>query len=352
MEFFVRLHDAAGVVHKKFQPKFDDGATLNELKEKIKSILKIDNDYQLLYSVNGDEITGLDSTTLAGLNLKNGDTIIVKHLNVDVWDIVIKRAVEIKKKDTIVQPEVAQHTLDLIKLLEESKFFNCYYRLLDEMERISGETKEFFGGDSVTMQTATQQFFFDYLKAQDILRDPRSFAVNFERKIGGIHPGCVATVCYDGTNDKYFIKTHHTGPTKTSYKSALPPNLREVFAYVLLEAIGLGPECHFYGPIPGDYKMNLDEFLTNKPQCVDTKVNFREVGQMSAFAQTIDANTRMKVGKNLVQAWKMSECVDAAVKEVTSVKERIRAKGGIIEDTDDFNKYAEGVKHNISLFSN
>jgi hypothetical protein len=95
--------------------------------------------------------------------------------------------------------------------------------------------------------------------------------------------------------------------------------------------------------------MDLDKFQTNKPQCVDTA---RQVGQVSAFAQTIDANTRMKAGKNLVQTWKMSECVDAAVKEVTSVKERIRAKGGIIEDIDDFNKYVEGVKHNISLFSN
>ena len=72
---------------------------------------------------------------------------------------------------------------------------------------------------------------------------------------------------------------------------------------------------------------------------------------MGALAQTIDANTRMEVGRNLVKAWKMSECVDAAVREVTLIKERIRAKGGIIENTGDFNKYVEGVRHNISLFN-
>jgi hypothetical protein len=141
-----------------------------------------------------------------------------------MWANVIKRAVGIKSNDTIDQPKAAQHTLELIGLLEESKFFLCYHRLLDEMERISSETKEYFGGDSVTMQATTQQFFFEYLIAQHILKDPRSFAVNFGRKIGGIHSGCVATVCYDGTNDKYFIKTHHMGRTKSSKsKSALPP---------------------------------------------------------------------------------------------------------------------------------
>ena len=97
--------------------------------------------------------------------------------------------------------------------------------------------------------------------------------------------------------------------------------------------------------------MDLLKFKTNKPQCVDTLVNIRQVNQMSAFAQTIDANTRMKVGQNLVQAWKMLECVDAAVKKVTLIKERIRCNGGIIEDTGDLNKYVEGIRHNISLFN-
>ena len=97
--------------------------------------------------------------------------------------------------------------------------------------------------------------------------------------------------------------------------------------------------------------MDLRKFQTNKPQCVDTLINARQIGQMSAFAQTIDASTRMEVAKNLVQAWKISECIDAAIKELTSVKERIRAKGGIIEDTGDFNKYVEGIRHNISLFN-
>ncbi|KAE9546207.1 hypothetical protein FO519_010581, partial [Halicephalobus sp. NKZ332] len=83
--------------------------------------------------------------------------------------------------------------------------------------------------------------------------------------------------------------------------------------------------------------MNLNHFQTRKPQCVDTMVNVRSVGKMSAFAQTIDANERMKFGQNIVQKWNISERVDVAVNEVTSIKERIRAKGGIIEGTGDFN---------------
>ncbi|KAE9546908.1 hypothetical protein FO519_009881 [Halicephalobus sp. NKZ332] len=87
----------------------------------------------------------------------------------------------------------------------------------------------------------------------------------------------------------------------------------------------------------GEYEMNLNHFQTRKPQCVDTMVNVRSVGKMSAFAQTIDATERMKFGQNIVQQWNISERVDVAVNEVTSIKERIRAKGGIIEDTNDFN---------------
>ncbi|KAE9547503.1 hypothetical protein FO519_009284 [Halicephalobus sp. NKZ332] len=93
----------------------------------------------------------------------------------------------------------------------------------------------------------------------------------------------------------------------------------------------------------GEYEMNLNHFQTRKPQCVDTMVNVRSVGKMSAFAQTIDANERMKFGQNIVQKWNISERVDVAVNEVTSIKERIRAKGGIIEDTNDFNKPIRAV---------
>lgn len=136
---------------------------------------------------------------------------------------MVKRAADIKSKDTMDQPKAAQHTLELIELLEESKFFLCYHRLLDEMERISRETKEYFGGDSTTMEVATRQYFFDWLTAHEYLKESRSFDVNFGRKIGGIHSGCIATVCYDGTNDMYFIKTHHMRPTKSSSKSTFPP---------------------------------------------------------------------------------------------------------------------------------
>lgn len=140
-----------------------------------------------------------------------------------MWVNVVKRATEIKSKDTTDQPKAAQHTLDLIKLLEESKFILCYYRLLDELERISSETKEYFGGHIGTMEAATRQYFFDWLKSHGNLKESRSFDINFEGKTDGIHSGCIATVCYDGTNDKYFIKTHHMGSTKTSSKSTFPP---------------------------------------------------------------------------------------------------------------------------------
>lgn len=99
------------------------------------------------------------------------------------------------------------------------------------------------------------------------------------------------------------------------------------------------------------YKIDPDDFKRAKPQCVDTAVNVRKVGQLSAFAQTITAKERMEFGQRIARQWKLLECLDDAVNKVISVKKRIRSKGGVIEDTNDFDKYLADIKHNIDFFS-
>uniref|UniRef100_A0A914D316 Ubiquitin-like domain-containing protein n=1 Tax=Acrobeloides nanus TaxID=290746 RepID=A0A914D316_9BILA len=71
------------------------------------------------------------------------------------------------------------------------------------------------------------------------------------------NPHWIALVSHDGINEIYFVKTHYMGSTKSSRKSASVPDLREVFCYILLEKIGLGPECHFYTTPPGMSEMTL-----------------------------------------------------------------------------------------------
>ncbi|KAE9546708.1 hypothetical protein FO519_010080 [Halicephalobus sp. NKZ332] len=253
MKLFIELHDHEEQLHRDLEWTFSTETTVDQLKDKVASVFQINPDYQRLF-FNGSRIR---ANTLHEVGVKGEDTVVVKHSNIDVWANVVKRAADIKSKDTMDQPKAAQHTLELIELLVKSNFFLYYHNLLDEMERISREAEEYFGGDRTTMEMATRQYFFDWLTAHEYLKDPRSFDIYFGRKIGGIHSGCIATVCYDGTNDIYLIKTHHMGPTKSSSKPTSPPDLREVFAYVLLEAIGLGPKCHFFGPPPGMSKTTL-----------------------------------------------------------------------------------------------
>ena len=97
--------------------------------------------------------------------------------------------------------------------------------------------------------------------------------------------------------------------------------------------------------------MNLEDFSHMKPQCVDTLTNVRQVGEMSDFAQAVDANQRMMMARSILKEWKISDRVDDAIKEVTSIKEEIRSNNFIIKDANDFNNYIKGVLHNISLFN-
>lgn len=75
--------------------------------------------------------------------------------------------------------------------------------------------------------------------------------ISFKDKTTGVHAGRICTVNdYDGTKT-FYIKTNFGGPKRSSTKSGMVPNMREIFGYCLLEQIGVGPESHFLCPPPG-----------------------------------------------------------------------------------------------------
>ncbi|KAI1700539.1 putative tRNA (uracil-O(2)-)-methyltransferase [Ditylenchus destructor] len=331
----------------------------------------------------------------------------VEHSCMGTWKEVVARA-DNAKNTRSVKKDFAEETLNMIKRLDGIKFFDCYPNLHDEMSRISDESKEHFSGLRSTIETATKAYFPGWLKQQDLLTDKGTFRVDFESKSDGMQSGCVAKVHHDGCTDKYHIKTHDGGPTKYVSMSERPPNSREIFAYILLEDIGLGPECHFFGPplgygkrtvfictknienltLMGDatkysenierivqeihvassilclgdlhqsncgyhdgkatifdfkvvragesgYEMNTVTFQTREPAFVQAKTNGVGRNNEEKFGHNMEANERMKGGKNLVQEWNMSKCVEEAVEKHTLVHKRLKDDNGYeLHDTD------------------
>ncbi|KAI6188097.1 hypothetical protein M3Y98_00317000 [Aphelenchoides besseyi] len=416
MDVYLQLQDHEGNVNRPVICSLGNKATHKQLQEEVKEVFNIDPKHQLI-KVN-DENLKIGALSAAGV--QNGDTIFVKHSNVVQWERIIRSLNEIARtRDIEEQISTANILRDLIHLITEQKFFHRYGHLLGEKLRISSELREYLGGSKATREAGTKLYFFNWLKETGKMKDLRSFNVHFGPKVGGVHSGCTATIVFDGMDEKYYIKTHHDGSTGTSSIPYRAPNLREVFAYVLLEIIGLCPETHFYGPIPGEgrgtlfiatksiselelmntatpkssnikdvilqihiassilclkdvhdencgfsnnrawifdfavpqgyYNMEMQLFKNHKPQCAEP--NMRTPNKISAFAQTITANERMEFGKEIVETWNLLENVDKAVEKVTSVKEKIRSSGGIIERTDDFDTYIQGVKSNILLFT-
>ncbi|KAI6186654.1 hypothetical protein M3Y98_00156100 [Aphelenchoides besseyi] len=183
MILFAYLRDHEDKECDKARLEFvNDQATCKMLQEKLSQRFQISQEYQQMFLANGTEIFKFNpDDTLQKIGLKHMDDVIVKHLNVDVWANVVRRASNINKFVGEEQSLSAKATLELIEAIDKSQFFVPYHRLLDKMEQIRHEMKEYLGGDLTTMKSATQFYFYKHLDEHKLLKDPTTFAV----KVGG-----------------------------------------------------------------------------------------------------------------------------------------------------------------------
>jgi len=66
----------------------------------------------------------------------------------------------------------------------------------------------------------------------------------FENRSGGNRRGCICEIELEDITVKYHIKTNHrAGAQESDTHEDL--DLKEMFAYKLLEKLGVGPEIHF-----------------------------------------------------------------------------------------------------------
>lgn len=72
--------------------------------------------------------------------------------------------------------------------------------------------------------------------------------IDFEAKRGGTRAGIIASVAHNDKETNYYMKTYHHAGSSMSLQSTSKQHLldlREMFAYRLLEVIGVGPVVFF-----------------------------------------------------------------------------------------------------------
>uniref|UniRef100_A0A914DJT4 Ubiquitin-like domain-containing protein n=1 Tax=Acrobeloides nanus TaxID=290746 RepID=A0A914DJT4_9BILA len=163
----------------------DPQISFNELEKLIGTMTTIPPQYQ--YITWRGKLIPASKNPLQ--SIKEGEELFVKHSFVDKWSNAVLRAGRIEKISGNDQLDEAQTVLDIIDLLKNTKFFFCYSQLGEKMLNIHENMKEYFGGDRTTMEAATRTYFYNMLKAKEILKDSLTFLVSFRNKVRGIHTG-------------------------------------------------------------------------------------------------------------------------------------------------------------------
>ncbi|CAI5446675.1 unnamed protein product [Caenorhabditis angaria] len=362
--------------------------TLKLLEEQISSKLNIKRVYMDLFFADGRKIFGFDvNGKIVQIGLKNMDKVIVKHTSTRNWSIFLQRYETLKSLRTSdEQDEMARSLLEMIYILEKGGFFNCYLELRIDRNRICADIREYLGGFRNTVKMAARYFFFD-LKIDR--QNPAVFDISFNE------PRCTVTD-YDGKT------TYHI---KASYER--PPNLREVFVYSLLQLIDVGPESYVIYPLPATPFRTIFialksianfERLTLKSRieihvlcsifCItdvencgqiderpivnDFAVPFRESYKRENIFQLICEGTpanaveneelrtivdeccsedRIKIARAALNRWNLVDVIERAKVRTNTVKEDMEVRGIRIEESEEFEKYAEDLLLYINRLS-
>ncbi|EFO98448.1 hypothetical protein CRE_02671 [Caenorhabditis remanei] len=236
--------------------------------------------------------------------------------------------------------------------------------------------------------------------------------LNFKEKSGGTRSGIVVTVTCDRKDTTYFMKTFHQAGTSGSYSSMKrhPPDLREMFAYRLLQIIGVGPvvffpyyegsttiltekvkeftevdkiedvalqkkvvvESYLLSLILGIRDLNIGNIGSNQQKdlaivdfCVTNGVNFVERKIVNNFLNknnfdvpdishdtlaNIGHEERMKIAKDALAKWSQISTITSDI--IGDEKRELRKHGIVLGNaTDDVESYIEDIKLNYdSIF--
>uniref|UniRef100_A0A1I7UXC9 Protein kinase domain-containing protein n=1 Tax=Caenorhabditis tropicalis TaxID=1561998 RepID=A0A1I7UXC9_9PELO len=231
----LELHDHKGTVLK--QHYWEE--TLEELKDRIHHIWFVVREDQLLFFEDKRELNGLGSTTLTSLGLKDGNKVIVKHVNLEHWEQLLEYSETIndEQKPMNTRRTFARKAIELSEMIDNTTLFLAYSfdkqftEIVDQAMRLLDRLQPAFKHSALKYFAKNQ---------------PGS-SVEFESKKTGKMAGVIAIVKTEDNETRYYIKTYHrfeeVGIATTGDR--FPLNLIEIFIYRLLNHIGVGPKVNF-----------------------------------------------------------------------------------------------------------
>ena len=148
----------------------------------------------------------------------------------NIWELIEKSINEFddttitKLKYTLANEIIALVNQVMPWIIQDLSRYVKYKEILNKI-------KQYLDANMDVLKECTKQYFNDD-------------AIEFYNKRGGIQIGLVCVT----KNKKYYVKTHQYGATRTNSNSIKLPDAKELFVYVLLELLNLGPVVHFYWP--------------------------------------------------------------------------------------------------------
>ncbi|CAD6199796.1 unnamed protein product [Caenorhabditis auriculariae] len=208
-----------------------------DLKKEIQSVTHIPAKFQEL-QFRGEDLPVVERPIL---DIKCGEEIVVKHSLLESWRAYLLLCDSAKniKKGKPERTKCAQRAIANSQELEDSGFFEAYVNFVTVWIDTIGQMMRFVDRTRNAFEQSATKFFTKMF--------PNS-TISFKPEQGGSRAGIVVTVTCNGEETLYYMKTYHHAGSSTSLQNASKrhlPDLREMFAYRLLEHIGVGPLVFF-----------------------------------------------------------------------------------------------------------
>uniref|UniRef100_A0A914CDZ8 Ubiquitin-like domain-containing protein n=1 Tax=Acrobeloides nanus TaxID=290746 RepID=A0A914CDZ8_9BILA len=372
--------------HDRTALEFSDEITVQQLKERIKSLWKIDDEYQRLFHKE-KQILSLKST-LKEIGIKNDDEIIVKHGMLSVWAqfLSIVELVEVAKNYD--KPRHAKKAIQIRDQLINADFFRAYSKFIPIEKNTRQVIAHFEDNDDTKIKNAAIRFFeVMYGKAEN-----PQIKIEFRQKaIDGMQGGFICDVKREAEITSFFLKIH----SARSSRSVGQVDICELFVYRLLYLINMGPEVFFIPNVHystfalyiatrevdgfkepklsqvGNEQMTIRALLKSifyltdlhnsnygldkddQLVIVDFQIDDISSGSDKIWKKYIreDKSERCRIGKEALKSFSLDKKIDEADSSLEETKNMLRDRD-INCHWSKYSRYLKKVKSNVIFFEN
>lgn len=397
MQLLVSLNDHQEVAHNEFDLVFDEQSTLNDLQAQISSKLNIEREQLDLFDADGRQIVGIDfNTHLSKMKLNHMDRIIVKHDKLGNWIAFLRsfeRAQKALKSKRSVEWDVDSASMQL-KALMNSDFFVVYSKFDESRRKFQEEFSFGLNSEFKYIELASKHYFsFVY---NDNPACPNLKIKCVQKIKRGLQGGLECHIHQNGTLLKIYHVKIHTRLAKWHDNQSC--DLRELFAYKLLELINIGPKVHFYPnfhysgfglyiatedisgfrqeadiPDKNDNRMAQLELLSRCLYLKDLRNNHEnygaddqgnlqivdfEIGSHSHSSEvvsrkylSINTQLRIEIGKSSLSSWDLLKNIDLANNAIENQKTLLKNHSITFKSDRILEDYLTNIKNNVNFFT-